>query len=105
MKLLIFFLSVFIVYSVACCNLGSEKNNMIAIGITLFIIILAWTAAYEMDDPFSGIWNIRNRLPKSWWDEIACDIEGSPENGKIRLKDRIPDTEAITLSIDDTVEQ
>lgn len=87
MKVLIFSLSVCIVYSVASCDFGNIKNNMVALGITLFVIILAWMAAYEMDDPFSAVWNIRHRIPDDWWKEIEKDIEIIPGSGKVRLRD------------------
>ncbi len=73
-KLLIFFLSLLMIYCAASCNLGSFKNNVIVLGIVLFVIVLCWTIAYEMDNPMSPAWRLRERIPKEWQDKLEEEI-------------------------------
>lgn len=73
-KLLIFFLSMLMTYCAASCNLGSFKNNVIVVGIVLFTIVLCWTIAYEMDNPMSPVWRLRERIPKEWEDKLEAEI-------------------------------
>jgi hypothetical protein len=89
MKVVLFFLSSIVGYSVIIYDFGTFKNNNIAQGIIFFLLILVWMAANVLDDPLCSIWGVRERLPDGWLNRISGYCDGDVNSGKIRLKEKV----------------
>ncbi len=88
-KVMLFSLSVCMVYCVTIFHYERIEQSCLADGIILFLLYLGWMIASEFDDPFSGSWNIKPRVPVEWWMKVRHSIvvHGSIEKGRIYIKD------------------
>ncbi len=63
-KLLVFLFSVFLILAFFLISFKNIITGVFSIFVISFILFIYWQVILDLDDPFTGIWNVN--VPKEW---------------------------------------